>query len=109
MRSKKTHFKLQAEEDRSALSVIGCVQWPLRKLEFSISHAGTKLCQVKAHLYRTLTVLPTAQKKVTRVAHVKATKHKANLATDEVRVENRNYVLALSESGNNRTVARLLS
>ena len=47
--------------------------------------------------------------KVTRVAHVKATKHKANLATDEVRVENRNYVLALSESGNNRTVARLLS
>ena len=34
---------------------------------------------------------------------------KANLATDEVRVENQNHGLVRSQSGNNRTVARLLS
>ena len=46
---------------------------------------------------------------ITRVALVKATKQKANSATDEVRVENRNHGLAWSQIGNNRTVARLLS
>ena len=34
MRSEKTHFKLQAEEDRTAHSLI-------RKLEFWTPHAGT--------------------------------------------------------------------
>ena len=34
---------------------------------------------------------------VTRVAHVKATKHKANPATDEVYVENWNHGLAWSQ------------
>ena len=34
MRPKKTHFKLQVEEDRTAHSLI-------RKLEFWIPHAGT--------------------------------------------------------------------
>ena len=48
-------------------------------------------------------------KQITRVALVEATKQKANPATDEVRVENRNHGLAWSQSGNNRTVARLLS
>ena len=42
---------------------------------------------------------------ITRVALVKATKQKANSATDEVRVENRNHGLAWSQIGNNRTVA----
>ena len=46
---------------------------------------------------------------ITRVARVKATKHKANQATDEVRVENRNHGLAWSQNNNNRTVARLLN
>ena len=32
--------------------------------------------------------------KVSRVAHVKATEHKVNPATDAVRVENRNHGLA---------------
>ena len=46
-------------------------------------------------------------KQITRVALVEATKQKANPATDEVRVENRNHGLAWSQIGNNRTVARL--
>ena len=54
-----------------------------------------------------LTVLVTAQ--TTRGVLVKVAKNKANPATDEVHVENQNYGLAWSESGNNRTVIRLLS
>ena len=54
-----------------------------------------------------LTFLVTAQ--TTRGAVVKVAKNKANPATDEVHVENQNYGLAWSESGNNRTVTRLLS
>ena len=46
---------------------------------------------------------------ITRVAPVEATKKKANPATDEVRMETRNHGLAWSQSGNNRTVATLLS
>ena len=42
---------------------------------------------------------------------VEATKHKANQATDEVRLGNRNHGLAWSQSGNsdNKTVQTLLS
>ena len=40
---------------------------------------------------------------------VKATKHKADPATNEVRVENRNHGLAWSQSGNSKTVQTLLS
>ena len=47
--------------------------------------------------------------KLKRVALVKATKHKANPATGEARVENQDHGLARSQSGNNRTVARLLN
>ena len=39
-------------------------------------------------------------KRTTKVALVKATKLKANPSTNEVRVENRNYGLAWSQSGN---------
>ena len=53
------------------------------------------------------TVLVMAQ--TTRVALVKLAKNKPKLATDEVHVENQNHGLAWSESGNNRTVTRLLS
>ena len=35
--------------------------------------------------------------------------HKANAATNEVRVENRNHGLAWSQSGNNKTAQTLLS
>ena len=45
----------------------------------------------------------------TKVALVKATKHKADPATNEIRVENRNHGLAGSQSGNNKTVQTLLS
>ena len=37
----------------------------------------------------------------------KTTKHKANPASDEVRLENRNHGLAWSQSGNNKTVQTL--
>ena len=43
----------------------------------------------------------------TKVALVKATKHKADPATNEIRVENRNHGLAGSQSGNNKTVQTL--
>ena len=45
----------------------------------------------------------------TEVVLVKATKHKADPATNEIRVENRNHGLAGSQSGNNKTVQTLLS
>ena len=45
----------------------------------------------------------------TNAALVKATKHKANAATNEVRVENRSHGLAWSQSGNNKTAQTLLS
>ena len=48
------------------------------------------------------------QKRTTKVALEKATKHKANPATDEVRLENRIHGLAWSHSGNNKTVQTLL-
>ena len=54
-----------------------------------------------------LTIIVMAQ--TTRGALVKVAKNKANRATDEVHVENQNYGLGWSESGNNRTVTRLLS
>ena len=47
--------------------------------------------------------------RTTKVALVKATKHKADPATNEIRVENRNHGLAGSQSGNNKTVQTLLS
>ena len=76
-----------------------------------------EICQ---HLWKTRQPLSTfniitsyrtnnSTEKITRVAVVEATKKKANPATDEVRVENRNHALAWSQSGNNRIVARLLS
>ena len=46
--------------------------------------------------------------RTTDVALVKATKEKANLATDQVHMENWNMVRVWSQSGNNRKVARLL-
>ena len=46
--------------------------------------------------------------RTTIVALVKATKNKATLATDEVHMENWNHGLAWTDSGNNRTVTRLL-
>ena len=49
---------------------------------------------VKAQLNRTTYRSRHSTEEVTRVADVKATKHKANPATDEVRVENRNHGLA---------------
>ena len=54
----------------------------------------SKLCQTEW-----LTVLTMVQ--TTRVALVKASRNKANPATDEVHVENQNHGLAW---GNNRTV-----
>ena len=48
------------------------------------------------------------QKSTTKLALEKATKHKANPATDEVRLENRNHGLAWSQSGNNKAVQTLL-
>ena len=92
---RKTHFKLQPEEDRKAHAVIGCVQYkPTRKLEFFYPSRGYLMYRVKAQIKRTAYRSRHSTEEVTRVAHVKATKHKANPATDEVRVENRNHGLA---------------
>ena len=50
--------------------------------------------KVKAQVNRTAYRSRHSTVEVTRVAHVKAAKHKANPATDEFRVENRNHGLA---------------
>ena len=63
-----------------------------RKTRISIRHAGINVkvkAQQKKRLYRSR-----HEKRTTKVALVKATKHKANPATDEVREENRNHGLA---------------
>ena len=59
--------------------------------------------QVQSSLDRSAVPFSPCQS-TTKVALVKATKHKANPATDEVRVENRKHGLAWSKSGNNKTV-----
>ena len=72
----------------------------------SIHHAGIN-AQSPSSVERT-TVPFSPQKRTTKLALEKATKHKANPATDEVRLENRNHGLAWSHSGNNKTVQTLL-
>ena len=78
--------------------------------------SSMEICQ---HLSKTRQLLSTldiitiyrtnnSTEQITRVALVEVTKKKANPATDEVGVENRNHGLAWSQSGNNRTVARLI-
>ena len=63
-----------------------------RKTRVSIRHVGIYV-QVQSSIDRTaVPFLP--QQSTTKVAFAKATKHKANPATDEVRVENRNHGLA---------------
>ena len=73
-----------------------------RKTRISIRHVGINV-QVQSSLDRSAVPFSPWQS-TTKVALVKATKHKANPATDEVRVENRNHGLAWSKSGNNKTV-----
>ena len=69
MRSEKTHFKLQAEEDRNAHSVIGCVQYkPIRKLEFFYPSRGYLMYKVKAQIKRTAYRSRHSTEEVTRVA-----------------------------------------
>ena len=63
---------------------------------FSIRQVGIYV-QVQSSIDRTaVTFLP--QQSTTKVALAKTTKHKANPATDEVRVENRNHGLAWSQT-----------
>ena len=75
--------------------------------------SSMEICQHLSKTRQPLSTLDiiTITEQITRVALVEATKKKANPATDEVRVENRNHGLfsAWSQSENNRTVARLLS
>ena len=59
--------------------------------------------QWKGRLYRSRR----PQKGAIKLALEKATKHKANPATDEVRLENQNHGLAWSQSGSNNTVQTL--
>ena len=83
------------------------------KLWLALPWKSVSICQKRASRYQhsTYTIYRTNNRteQITRVALVKATKQKANSATDEVGVENRNHGLAWSQIGNNRTVARLLS
>ena len=53
-----------------------------------------KLCASSSSKLKDRTAVPfSPRKSTTKVTLVKATKHKANPATDEVRVENRNHGL----------------
>ena len=68
-----------------------------RKTRISIPHVGI-YGQVQSSIDRTAVPFSPRQS-TTKVALVKATKHKPNPATDEVRVENWKYGLAWSQSG----------
>ena len=73
--------------------------------------SSMEICQHLSKMRQPLSTLDiiTITEQITRVALVEASKKKANLATDEVRVEKWNHGLAWSTNGNNRTVAKLLS
>ena len=68
-----------------------------RKTRISIRHVGI-YGQVQSSIDRTAVPFSPRQS-TTKVALVKAPKHKPNPATDEVRVENQNHGLAWSLSG----------
>ena len=65
-----------------------------KKARIFLSLTRVLTYKVKAKVNRTAYRSRRSTEEVTRVAHVKATKHKANPATDEVLVENRNHGLA---------------
>ena len=67
-----------------------------RKTRISIRHVGIYV-HVQSSIDRTAVPF-SPQQSTTIVALAKATKHKANPATDEVRVENRNHGLAWSQT-----------
>ena len=71
----------------------------------SIHHAGIN-AQSQSSVERTAVPF-SPQKRTTKLALEKTIKHKANPASDEVRLENRNHGLAWSQSGNNKTVQTL--
>ena len=67
-----------------------------KKTRITIRHVGIDV-QVQSSTERTAVPFSPRQS-TTKVALVKATKHKANPATDEVREENRNHGLAWSQT-----------
>ena len=73
----------------------------------SIHHAGSN-AQSQSSVER-MAVPFSPQKGTFKLALEKATKHKANPATNKIRLENRNLGLAWSQSGNNKTVQTLLT
>ena len=75
------------------------------KTRISIRHVGIYV-QVQSAIDRTAVPFSSRQR-TTKVALVKATKHKPNTATDEVRVENRNHGLAWSNE-NERTFQSII-
>ena len=86
------------------------------KLWLALPWKSVNICQKRTSryqhsIYRTKNWSRTnnSTEQITRVALVETTKQKVNPATDEVPVENRSHGLAWSQSGTNRTVARVLS
>ena len=112
-----SHFRLPTSDFRLPTSDF---RLPTSDFQLPISHfwvltsdfwldsqfAGIN-AQIQSSVERTAVPF-SPQKRTTKVALEKATKHKANPATDEVRLENRNHGLAWSHSGNNKTVQTLL-
>ena len=73
----------------------------------SIHHAGINALS-QSSVERTAVPF-SPQKRTTKLALEKTTKHKANPESDEVRLENRNHGLAWSQSGNNNKTVQTLA
>ena len=89
-----TQHSYEAEEDRNTQNWLRSVA--NKKTRILIRHVGIYV-QVQSSTDRTAVPF-SSQQSTTKVALTKATKHKANPATDEVREENRNHGLAWSQT-----------
>ena len=104
LKGRMAWVKFWLKTSRKLDVLIGGRMWQAWSLVFSIRGY---LYEVKAQIGRSLPFL--SQHRQLELLLLKVVKNKANPATDEVHVENQNYGLGWSESGNNRTVTRLLS
>ena len=103
-------FRLLTSNLRFATSDFQLPTSDLTLLFGSIAARSTRqvlILKVKAQWKGQLYHSRRPQKGTIKLALEKATKHKANPATDEVRLENRNHGLAWSQSSNNTTVQTL--
>ena len=121
LRLHRSNFRLQTWQSANSVFLISDFRLPISHYWFpasdfwldssvwldcrSIHHAGIN-ARSQSSVERTAVPF-SPQKRTSKLALEKATKHKANPATDEVLLENQNHGLAWPQSGSNNTVQTL--